>query len=175
MKKAAMNNKEKQALAEHVKSNKQHYHDKLVDAFKDSQRFNEQDTWNRGTYVCVDADGIAYTSDISENEYYLDARTWNIDLPECIAYVPAWYAECEDAEAAARADGNVDLTDYDKAVEASETIYDEPDFYAFMEEHYPDKFAEYDKDAADMRIYAFADSDAWDYIDQFIDYLEGNL
>lgn len=170
-----MNDTEKQALAEHVKSNKQHYHDLIVEAYKKVQQFCEPDTWNRGAYVCVDADGDEYTSDINAGDRYLDPRSWNSDPPECIAYIPAWCAECMDTEAAARADRDVDLTEYDAAVEAAETAYDEPDFYEFMEEHYPDKFAEYDNDAADMQIYAFADSEAWELVDRFIDYLEGDL
>ena len=170
-----MTGKERQALAEHVRANREHYHDLLVEAYKDVQQFCEQDTWSRGTYVCVDADGDEYTSDITAGDSYLDPRTWNIEPPECIAYIPAWCTECMDTEAAARADSDVDLTEYDKACEAAETSYDEPDFCEFMEEHYPDKLAEYDKDAADMQIYAFADSDAWELVDQFIDYLEGNL
>lgn len=170
-----MNDTEKRALAEHVKSNKQHYHDKLVEAYKDVQQFCEPDTWDRGVYVCVDADWDVYTSDINAGDRYLDPRTWNIEPPECIAYINAWCAECMDTEAVARADEEVDLSEYDKAVAAAETSYDEPDFCEYMEEHYPDKLAEYDSDAADMQIYAFSELDAWDYIDQFIDYLEGNL
>ena len=170
-----MTGKEKRALAEHVRNNQQHYHDLLVEAFESVQQFSEVDTWNRGTYVCVDADKDEYTSDINAGDRYLDPRTWNIEPPECIAYVPAWYAECEDTEAAARADSDVDLTEYDKACEATETSYDEPDFCEFMEEHYPDKLAEYDKDAADMQIYAFSEEDAWESVERFINYLEGNL
>ena len=87
----------------------------------------------------------------------------------------ALFAECMDIEAAARADKDVNLAEYDQAVEAAETIYDEPDFYEWLTDRYPDKIAEYDNDAADMQILAFSESDAWDYIDQFIDYLEGDL
>ena len=155
-----MTGKERQALSEHVRANREHYHDLLVEAYKDVQQSNDMGTWNRGTYVCVDADRDEYSSDITAGDSYLDPRTWSIEPPECIAYIPAWCAECMDTEAAARADRDVDLTEYDKACEAAETSYDEPDFCEFMEEHYPDKLAEYDNDAADMQIYAFADSEA---------------
>ena len=170
-----MTGKERQALSEHVRANREHYHDLLVEAYKNVQRFCEPDTWNRGVYVCVDADWDEYTSDINAGDRYLDPRTWNIEPPECIAYINAWSVECMDTEAAARADSDVDLTEYDKAREAETSYADEPDFCEYMEEHYPDKLVEYDNDAADMQILAFSDSDAWDYIERFIDYLEGNL
>ena len=170
-----MTGKEKRALSEHVKANRQHYHDLLVEAYKDVRQFCEPDTWNRGTYVCVDADKEEYTSDINAGDRYLDPRTWNIEPPECIAYIPAWCTECIDTEAAARADDDVDLTEYDAAVEAAETAYDEPDFSEFMYKHYPDKFSEYDDDAAQMEIDAFSELDAWESVERFINYLEGNL
>ena len=170
-----MTGKERQALAEHVKANRQHYHDLLVEAYKDVQQFNDRDTWNRGTYVCVDADRDEYSSDIQAGDSYLDPRTWNSEPPECIAYIPAWCAECMDIEAAARADKDVNLAEYDQAVEAAETIYDEPDFYEWLTDRYPDKIAEYDNDAADMQILAFSESDAWESVERFINYLEGNL
>ena len=58
------------------------------------------------------------------------------------------FAECMDTEAAARSDKDVDLTEYDQAVEAAETIYDEPDFYEWFTDRYPGKIAEYDGAAA---------------------------
>ena len=75
-------------------------------------------------------------------------------------------AECMDTEAAARSDKDVDLTEYDQAVEVAETIYDEPDFYEWSTDRYPGKIAEYDEAAAQMMIEAFSES---------IEYMEGNL
>ena len=75
-------------------------------------------------------------------------------------------AECMDTEAAARSDKDVDLTEYDRAVEVAETIYDEPDFYEWFTDRYPGKIAKYDEAAAQMMIEAFSES---------IEYTEGNL
>ena len=85
------------------------------------------------------------------------------------------FAECMDTEAAARSDKDVDLTEYDQAVEFAETIYDEPDFYEWFTDRYPGKIAEYDEAAAQMMIEAFSEGRTWDLVDEAIEYMVGNL
>ena len=86
----------------------------------------------------------------------------------------ALFADCMDIEAAARADKDVNLAEYDQAVEAAETIYDEPDFYEWLTDRYPDKIAEYDAAAVQMKIEAINES-KWDIVDESIEYMKGNL
>ena len=131
---------------------KQALHDRLVQAFEDCRKLNESDTCGRGISVRI----------VSEQN-------------EHIVYIPVWSSECMDTEAAARSDKDVDLTEYDQAVEVAETIYDEPDFYEWLTDRYPGKIAEYDEAAAQMMIEAFSESRAWDLVNEAIAYTEGNL